>query len=374
MVTDIARRRLLQSALLGTVFPYSALASDKASSQPALIGCAWTSRDRFKVVVADRYGQPIHLVPLPARGHGVAIAPQGSQAIAFARRPGDFFMPFDYQTGVSQPLVVAESNRHFYGHGVFSHDGKTLYATQGDKKTSRGIIGVYDVERNYQKVDEWTGFGIGPHEIIRLPNDHFAIGVGGVHTRGRTPLNLDEMEPSLSYLNPKGQLVEQVGLEDNKLSIRHLSFDNSGRVFCGQQYRGDPDDYPSLIAIHQRGGALQQLNAEPEQWARFNHYIASIASDDKWLVATSPRGGCYGIWDLETLDLVELSSLPDASGVVRFDDGFWLSSGAGRIVQTQTSKSQEASHEVSQKLSHKVFSSPIHWDNHWNAIKVTESS
>ena len=61
-------------------------------------------------------------------------------------------------------------------------------------------------------------------------------------------------------------------------------------VLCGQQYRGEPDEYPSLLAMHTKGGQFESLNAEPEQWARFNHYIASIAASDDWIIATSPEG------------------------------------------------------------------------------------
>ncbi len=59
------------------------------------------------------------------------------------------------------------------------------------------VIGIYDVAQGYHKVEEFTGFGIGPHEVIIMPDGNLAIGVGGVHTDGRTPKNLDSMQPSL---------------------------------------------------------------------------------------------------------------------------------------------------------------------------------
>lgn len=68
--------------------------------------------------------------------------------------------------------------------------------------------------------------------------------------------------------------------------------------------------------MHTGTGPLKPLQAEPEQWARFNHYIASIAATDEWILATSPPGNCYGIWSKATGELVELAALADASGVV----------------------------------------------------------
>lgn len=362
MVTDTTRRTLLKAALgcaAVPVLPFGC-ASRKdgasASNDPQLIGCALNGRGQYSAVVADEYGMPLSQLPIPARGHGVAICPTSSHAAVFARRPGDYFMVFDYKSGEQIKLVVKGNNRHFYGHGVYSLDGKLLYATEGKTDSSQGVIGVYDVVQGYRKVEEFSGFGIGPHEVIIMPDGNLAIGVGGVHTDGRTPKNLDSMLPSLSYVSPEGALLDQVELLDKKLSIRHLAHDGAETVLCGQQYRGEPDEYPSLLAMHTKGGQFESLNAEPEQWARFNHYIASIAASDDWIIATSPRGNCYGIWSKETKELVELSALSDASGAVLLDGEFRLSSGAGSVV------SQRKPYEKSSQQS------SVQWDNHWSAI------
>lgn len=358
MVTDTTRRSLLKAALFGAVSPLvgCAATSKHLNTEPRLIGCSISGRDQFNAVVADEHGNPIRQIPLPERGHGVASNAALKHAVAFARRPGVYFQVFDFTTGEQIKLRVADKNRHYYGHGVYSNDGQWLYATEGERGTSRGIIGVYDVLAGYEKVAEFTGFGIGPHEVIVMPDDSLAIGVGGVHTDGRSPLNLDTMTPSLSYLNRNGEVIEQVGLSDNKLSIRHLAHDGSKTVLCGQQYRGEPDEYPSLLAMHTSGGELQPLKAEPEQWARFNHYIASIAATHDWILATSPRGNCYGIWSKHTQELVELSPLPDASGVVVQGQEFKVSSGAGGVV-SQSTPSEKS-----------VIRTGIQWDNHWSVI------
>jgi hypothetical protein len=357
MVTNNTRRSLLKTALFGAAYPLVGCAvTSEQSGKPVLIGCAISGRDRFNAVVADSAGMPLRQIALPARGHGVASNSVLHHAVAFARRPGTFFQVFDYQTGESIKLRVADKNRHYYGHGVYSNDGQWLYATEGERGSSRGIIGVYDVVAGYEKVAEFSQFGLGPHEVIVMPDDTLAIGVGGVHTNGREPLNIASMKPSLSYLDRNGELIEQVGLADNKLSIRHLAHDGSKTVLCGQQYRGEPDEYPSLLAMHTQGKALTPLKGEPEQWARFNHYIASIAATDEWILATSPRGNCYGIWSKHTQQLVELSPLPDASGVVVQGDEFRVSSGAGSVV-SQASPGNKV-----------TARSGVQWDNHWSVI------
>ncbi|MDN3610202.1 DUF1513 domain-containing protein [Vibrio ostreicida] len=359
MLTDNSRRKLLKAALFSLaapLIPVGCSTQATVSGQPALIGCSLQGRNKYSVVVADALGRPIRQLPLPSRGHGVATHAQLNHAVAFARRPGAYFVVFDYRTGEVIKSSPASKNRHYYGHGVYSNDGKWLYATEGERSTSRGIVGVYDVASGYNKVAEFTGFGLGPHEVIAMPDDRLAIGVGGVHTNGRQPLNLSTMLPSLTYLDATGEVLEQVALPDHHLSIRHLAHDGANTVLCGQQYRGQPDEYPSLLAMHSRGGKMIPLQAEPEQWARFNHYIASIAATDEWILATSPRGNCYGVWSKNTHALVELAALPDASGVVVENGDFRVSSGTGNVI-THTS-----SHENSN------FYSKIQWDNHWSKI------
>jgi hypothetical protein len=366
MVTDLTRRNLLKAALFGSTLPGLSLACASKTfgrtlhttplRQPALIGCSLSGIGRYSVVVADQNGQSIHTLPLPDRGHGVAVHPNLTHAVAFARRPGEFMMVFDYVTGAIIQLAIAEASRHFYGHGVYSADGQWLYVTQGVKLSCEGIIAKFDVAKGYKKVAEFSGFGIGPHEIILMNDGVLAVGVGGIQTDGRIEQNLDVMAPSLSYLSAQGDLLEQARLGDHHLSIRHLAHDGSNTVLCGQQYRGDPEEYPALIALHQRGMAMRSLHAEPEQWARFNHYIASIAASDEWILATSPPGNCYGIWSKKTLELVEISSLSDASGVVLNPNGFYVSSGAGKVV---------SHHYPAQSI---INISNVRWDNHWVSI------
>ena len=386
MVTDQTRRRLLLGALSSVALrPVAAVvaggslatgaltgcshaqSSAKANnidpSQAAIIGCSRQTDGRFGVVVADENGLPLYRFPLPERGHGVALQPEGSLAAAFSRRPGSYLQVFDYRTGLAWPIYTAPANRHFYGHGVFSPDGKLLYATEGVRQTSEGIIGVYELGNadggKVEKVAEFSGFGIGPHEVVMVDDQTLAVGVGGVHTWGRTPLNLDSMQPALVYLDRlTGQIVDQAVLADKQLSIRHLSVTDTGEVACGQQYRGLSEDAAPLVALHRRGQGerLRPLLAEEEQWLRFNHYIASIASLEGYLLATSPRGNCYGIWHEASRELVELRPLVDASGV-GVKAGKWLvGSGAGKVLSINPPK------EVAS------VQSPVMWDNHWNIL------
>lgn len=323
-----------------------------------LVGGGRRDGNRYVVQALNLDGSLRYELPLPARGHGMAAHPFLPLAVCHARRPGAYLALFNHEQGTLLQLRDADPERHYYGHGVFSADGRLLYTTEGVRSTSEGIIGVYELEEErLTKVDEFSGFGLGPHEICLLPDGNLVVGVGGVHTQGREPLNLDTMHPSLCYLKAaNGDILEQRSLVDKHLSIRHLAVTHDGEVFTGQQYRGNPDDYPPLIVRHRRVQALQPLGGEPLDWARFNHYIASIAVTNDHIAATSPPGNCYGLWHRHSGELIRIAPLPDASGASASNGNIWLGSGMGGISHLNAQGEETR------------FYSPWQWDNHWSLI------
>src|SRR3546814_6108125 len=62
----------------------------------------------------------------------------------------------------------AAAGRHFYGHGVFSPDGRWLYACENDYDNARGCIGIYDATAGYRREAELEAYAIGPHEMVLL--------------------------------------------------------------------------------------------------------------------------------------------------------------------------------------------------------------
>ncbi|ART80639.1 DUF1513 domain-containing protein [Oceanisphaera avium] len=358
------RRQFLKTLTAAGVLSSLGLLGCSAQSQtPArrayVIGGGRRAAEQYVAQALNMDGSLRFELALPARGHGITVHPSLPLAVCHGRRPGQFMCLFNHASGELLHTLDAEAKRYFYGHGAFSDDGQTLYTTEGERHTSQGIIGVYALRANrLTKINEFTGFGIGPHEIRLLPNGNLVVGVGGVHTLGREPLNLKTMAPSLTYLSAKdGQILSQVGLSDHKLSIRHLAVTADGEVFTGQQYRGEPQDYPPLIVRHKLGeNELTPLGGTPLQWARFNHYIASIAVTDTLIAATSPPGNCYGLWHRDSGELIRISPLPDASGAAATAGQIWLSSGQGGISQLDINGREQR------------FYSPYQWDNHWALI------
>ena len=120
--------------------------------------------------------------------------------------------------------------RHFFGHGVFSADGRLLYTTENDYERAAGMIGVRDATDGYKQIGEFPAHGLEPHDIALLADGRtMVIANGGIQThpdRGDDELNLPDMQPSLVYVDvATGDLLEEHRLAPalHQLSIRHLA-------------------------------------------------------------------------------------------------------------------------------------------------------
>ena len=141
----------------------------------------------------------VRAVELPQRGHDITLKPDGREWVAFARRPGRFgvAIPLDARPPV---WFAAKPDRHFFGHGVFSADGRLLYTTENDYKRVAGVIGVRDATASYKQIGEFPAHGLEPHDIALLADGRtMVIANGGIRThpdRGDDELNIPDMQPS----------------------------------------------------------------------------------------------------------------------------------------------------------------------------------
>jgi hypothetical protein len=304
----------------------------------------------------------VQTVELPGRGHDIALKPDGSEWVAFARRPGRF--------GVAVPLgsrppvrFSAKPNRHFFGHGVFSADGRLLYSTENDYERAQGMIGVRDATGGYKQIGEFPAHGMEPHDIALLPDGRtMVIANGGIRTHpdsDREELNLPDMQPSLIYVDVEtGDLLEEHRLapELHQLSIRHLAVTAEGTAVFGCQYRGPEEDAPALIGFHRRGEQPVIVEAPAETQVALRNYIGSVATDKGGgiVAASAPKGGLVTYWDVSARRYLGVAELADGCGLAPTHRAahFLLTSGKGWLA------SADASGAMSRQLS------DFHWDNH----------
>ncbi|MDX5593276.1 DUF1513 domain-containing protein [Pseudovibrio sp. SPO723] len=349
----LSRRSLLQGLAglaVTTLVPGGvALANAKntrlfqTNAEEPLFASAFRKADgsfAFRVMRED--GSSVFEAPLPDRGHSAAWHRETAKLVAFARRPGNFAMYVNGMAGDGPVMFTAPEDRHFYGHGVFSQDGKVLYAPENDWVHKRGVLGLYDMTgARPHRIGEMDTGGIGPHDILLSPTcGSLVIANGGIHTRpdrDREKLNIDSMLPSVAFLHPQtGEIRARHELDPSlhQLSLRHMAMDGHGRVWVGGQYQGDKSELPPLIASFTLDGT-PRIHEMPQQIkAQLSNYVGSVtASGDGEVIVTScPRGGKILFWNASSGDYIGAQAVADGCGVAPLDQEFFLiSDGSGGL-------------------------------------------
>jgi hypothetical protein len=324
--------------------------------------------------VFDASGRVLATLPLPERGHGAARRPGQREVVVFARRPGRFALAFDPLSPERPRRIDAAPGRHFYGHGVFSPDGRWLFACENDYDKARGCLGVYDATAGYRREAELEAHAIGPHEMVLLSDGRtLAVANGGIRThpaRGREKLNIDSMQPSLAYIDSEsGELLHDHRLPAamHQASIRHLAAAPDDTVGIVMQFEGPRDNLVPLVGFHHGEGDIALPQPDVSVLRSLRQYCGSAAMDasGRVLAASAPRGGHVTFWSVAEQRYLGSLDLGDGCGVAASGEagGFICSSGYGRMLH----------HNALSKKTSEIGDSDAHsvsWDNHLTAFLI----
>lgn len=357
------RRDLLKATLAGGVtatLSGCSLLPRKAGHQPEqYAGAIGLPDGGFGVSAFNRKGEPLWQSPVDTRCHSGCNRP-GGETLFFERRPGWSFYVFDAATGQRRHHVRAADGEHFVGHGVFSQDGRWLYATGSRYEQGEGIVAVYDAEQQYQRVATYDLAGIGPHQITLHPDgETLVIGLGGILTHpdyDRIKLNLDTMKPALILMNRhSGRIVGRFQPAHHQQSSRHVDVSADGRIYVAYQHQGPLYEKPPLLA-RLEDGVLQEIRFDEDTQASLANYIASVIAhpENDLVAAASPVGGTAVVFQGSTGKLVARAAIPDCAGVQALAGGdFLISSGQGKLVRLGAGQPPR-----------EIASLPVYWDHH----------
>jgi len=377
MSVEMNRRHVLALGALLLSPATRVLAVSENAGTPLYLSAASTRDDQHFLIGfrhVDAALQQVFRLPLPERGHHVAVNHQRGFMVSIARRPGTTLVLADAGTGEFIRELRTPADRHLYGHGVFSADGDWFYTTENafdDASDNSGRLVSWRVtgsgsDVNLERVHDRPGYGVGPHELLLMPDgETLVIANGGIRTHpshDRDILNLDTMQPSLVYVDrTSGVLLEQQLLpqEFHQSSIRHLDVNAAGTVVLGMQFEGEAFMTVPLVATHRRGEPLQLLLAPPEVQSQLNQYVGAIrfAADGRHVAASCPRGNQLTIWDSDSGKLVHALRARDNCGVIASANGFVYSTGLGKVAELDVGSGQITEFADTDALA-------LLWDNH----------
>jgi hypothetical protein len=315
---------------------------------------------------------------LPARGHHVAVHPQGRYFVMVARRPDTWLLVGDAARGKELATLRVPDNRHLFGHGIFSADGRHFYTTESDFDNLEGDSGLIvswnvELDKNglhLQRAQEFPSYGVGPHELLLVPDQQvIAIANGGIRTHpshDRDNLNVDTMQPSLAYIDRHdGALLEQHYLppEWHQASLRHFDVNAEGQIAFGMQYEGEPGIDVPLVGTHRRGEDLRLLSAPQPLQGQMQQYVGALrfAADGKSFVASCPRGNMLTFWNAESGELLNSVRSRDGCGVCAVEQGYFFSAGTGRLAWYDAATQEVHEFDTGPEL-HQL------WDNHLSRV------
>ncbi|RCW23216.1 hypothetical protein DFR48_10785 [Ciceribacter lividus] len=331
------------AAFLAGLSSRAALALDRTD---AVFASGFRAPDStYCLALLSEKGEIITQMDLPGRVHGLTSCAASGRVVAFARRPGTFAMAVDPKTDMEPTVFACGDNRHFFGHGGFSPDGRVLYACENDFDNNRGVIGVYDATNGFSRLGEVPAHGVGTHDMTVSGDGRLLIiANGGIETHpdfGRTKLNLDHMLPSLVISDARtGALVEKHVLPENlrQLSTRHLALADNGRIWFACQYEGPRNDLPPLVGYFGHGEELRFVDLPEETTEGLANYVGAIAVNrrDNVVGLTSPKGGVAVTLDGTKGTILRQMRIADAAGIAPGAGGFAVSSYNGHFGRTQS--------------------------------------
>ncbi len=378
-ITSLSRRKLLKTlAVLGVSLPAAnALLSlnkqEFGDTKERWLSAQGRHKEQFSLGMINPYQDQTELALSNFRGHGLCQNPHKKEQVAMlARRPGLQGIVIDLQTGNPTHVFQCSEDHHMQGHACFSHDGQYLFSSESNYKTGQGKIIVRETQ-NFKQVHEFSSHGIGPHELLMMPNsDQLVIANGGLLTHpdsGRKVLNYANMHSSLTYINSQnGELLDQQTLTETKASIRHLDVSGDGIVAVALQVQRDALKHNKpieLAALHKPGQPLKTLTAPTSLLLKLSDYMGSVKINSPHKVAafTSPRGNLAMFWNIDDGSFKNHHGFHDVCGLAVSQDKnyFVLSNSAGKIRRIHANTLKE---DPTMRLSFPNNS----WDNHMLSV------
>jgi hypothetical protein len=370
MATEPALPWSRRKWLLGT----AALAASQAAWSSTLHGpefrllTAWDADDQSWAGVWTP-GQAPRGIALPNRAHEVLASPVAGQALAVARRPGEFLVRFDTRTARVLQWHDMEPDRLLSGHAVYSPDGQALYTAEFDAETGAGIVAERD-PKTLRRRREFESGGIGPHALMIEPQGTMLVANGGLLTlpeTGRRKLNRDSMDASLARLDPAtGRLIGVWRVDDPYLSLRHLARAPDGTVAVAMQAEhasAQERATAPLLALLEPAATQLRCIALPAS-VRLQGYGGDVAylpscgpllpegAQGSSFVVSATQAGQLAWWSVQG-GWQGQKTLPDA-GALAAQGREWLAcGGAGRVEGVLRRHPYQTS-----------VASGLRWDNH----------
>jgi uncharacterized protein len=373
----ITRRGFILKASLGAVaIPFSSSLLSASVKGSELIFSARSLGDgKHFVSCTDFSGKVVTEIPVGHRCHSVVCHPRRPYlAVVFPRRPGYVAYVVDFRSGEVVTQLHAQPGRFFYGHGTFSQDGSTLFATENDYSNRAGCISLWD-GTSFGYLGKYSSQGVGPHEVV-LSHDGRTLIVANSGELdspeshgGRKALNAGALESSLSFIDVvtgNGNETLRLPPHEKHLSMRHLSVTSDNYLAIALQrdesLSGSVSSTTPIFAVYSPRTGLETITAPPPILDTIKGYALSVTINpvEKIACVTCSRGNVVTFWDLSHRQFLRATSVPDPGGAcfIEVSKSFLVTCGSSGELMWFCAQTGELTRRISGEGGYS-------WDNHF---------
>lgn len=317
------RQFLLRSLLLSSfsIFSRHLLASHHVKHRNILLGGGQfqvpdTGNIHFVLSMINPVTKERDLAEMRFLPHGIHRKPTDNYHLAIFEKQGPGACEFDLNTRSVVRTIKPLKNRHFYGHGTYSKDGRHLYSTESFLDTLDGVITIRDSE-TLAHVGDFPSYGKEPHECKLIDGGKTLIVTnGGGSIKGDAPC--------ISYIDIASQrLLEKIELTNARLNTGHLAVSEQGDlIVASAPRRGMGRHALGGVSIRPRGSDIHSVSNPQDIINNMFGEALSVAIHNESGIAavTHPGGNMVTLWNIHNRHFIKAIAIPRPRGVILSSD------------------------------------------------------
>lgn len=277
--------------------------------------------------------------------HGVIKNPFADHKVLVFEKKGAGGAEIDLKDNKLATRIKPSKGCAFYGHGAYSVDGKTVYATEYDEETYVGKMTVRDA-KDFSVIGEFPTHGEWPHDCQFIDEGKtVAITNGGGNIEGGAI-------PNVSYVEvATGTLIEKIEFKSELINAGHLIISPNGDLAVAHAMREGLDTREAFggLSIRPHEGGFKTMFTPASVTGAMKGETLSLCMfpDKKLVAATNPYGSPTGIitfWNYETQKYETHLELEQPRGVaLTLDESYWVitfgkDNPGAVLVSTETNK------------------------------------
>lgn len=262
-----------------------------------------TPKNETGLMIVSLEDRSYHFLTAPCKGHEIVLNPTDRSIIFSASKWGQEAYLADFEK--KKLLKTFKTHRPsllFFGHAVFSSNGKTLYCSMHDHQTNTGLISVRDAY-TLNEIEQIPTEGIEPHQIKWKLQDK----VLSVLNDRTSPMRSPKNNSSLSLIDvEKKVLIDSLSFKQDRYA--HFSIIGDMGIACRSSGKEHPEKLMSSFDFTQKVTTPLGLDFSPANEALSHALIPS-----KGLAIVTVINNKLVVWDYSTnrpIHIFELEASP----------------------------------------------------------------